>query len=75
MASTKEVEKLLLPTISDTKPYKIQWLSEEGEIMFNKQVRITFYIGKYKDEVLCNLVPMEATDILLGRPWKYDRKF
>jgi len=40
--------------------------------MVNKQVLITFTIGKYKDEVLCDVVPMEATRILLGRPWQYD---
>ena len=28
-----------------------------------------------KDEVLCDVVPMEATHILLGRPWQFDRKF
>jgi len=27
-----------------------------------------------KDEVLCDLVPMEATHILLGRPWQFDKK-
>ena len=74
VASTKVVEKVRLPTISHTKPYKLQWLSEEGEIMVNKQVLITFAIGKYIDEVLCDFVPMEATHMLLGRPWQYDRK-
>ena len=72
--STRVVEKLGLPTISHTKPYKLQWLSEEGEIMVNKQVLITFSLGKYKDEVLCDVVSMEATHILLERPWQYDRK-
>ena len=38
------------------------------DLMLNKQVLITFSIGKYKDEVLCDVVPMEATHILLGRP-------
>ena len=42
--------------------------------MVNKQVLITFAIGKYKDEVLCDVVPMEATHILLGRPCQYDRQ-
>jgi len=42
--------------------------------MVNKQVLITFAIGNYKDEVLCDVVPMEATHILLGRPWQYDRQ-
>ena len=74
VASTRVVDKLGLPTISHAKPYKLQWLSEKGEIKVNKQVLIAFSIGKYKDEVLCDVVPVEATPIVLGRPWKYDRK-
>ena len=74
VASTRVVDKLGLPTISHTKPYKLQWLSEVGEIVVNKQVLIHFSIGKYKDEVLCDVVPMEATHVLLGRPWQFDRK-
>ena len=35
VASTKVVEKLGLPTISKTKPYKLQWLSAEGESPHN----------------------------------------
>jgi len=42
--------------------------------MVTKQVLITFAIGKYKDEVLCDVMPMEATNIPLGRPWQYDRQ-
>ena len=67
VTSTRVVEKLGLQTISHTQPYKLQWLSEEGEIIVNKQVLISFSIGKYKDEVLCDVVPMKATHILLGR--------
>jgi len=74
VASTRVVEKLGLTTISHAKPYKLQWLSEKGEIVVNKQVIIAFSIGKYKDEVLCDVVPMEATHILLGRPCQFDRK-
>jgi len=67
-AKHKVVDKLGLPTISHEKPYKLQWLSEEGEIIVNKKVLIAFSIDKYKDEVLCDVIPMEATHILLGRP-------
>ena len=35
---------------------------------------ISFSVGKYKDEVLCDVVPMHATHLLLGRPWQFDRK-
>ena len=34
-----------------------------------------FQIGTYKDEILCDIIPMDVCHILLGRPWKYDRKF
>ena len=40
----------------------------------NRQVLLHFSIDKYKDEVLCDVVPMEATHVLLGRPWQFDRK-
>jgi hypothetical protein len=49
-------------------------LNDYGEIKVNKQVLISFSIGKYKDEVLCDVVPMHAGHILLGRPWQFDRK-
>ena len=65
------MDKLGLKTIPHAKLYKLSWLSEEGEIKVikvDKQVLINFSIGNYKDEVLCDLVPMEATHILLGRP-------
>jgi len=38
------------------------------------QVVVPFLIGKYVDEVLCDVVPMQASHILLGRPWQYNMK-
>ena len=38
VVSTRVVEKLTLPTISHTTPYKLQWLSTEGEIMESHQL-------------------------------------
>ena len=68
MARTTLVEKLNLPTLKHSRPYKLQWLNDCGEIKVNKQVLVSFSIGKYKDEVLCDVVPMHAGHILLGRP-------
>jgi len=39
----------------------------------DKQVEVCFKIGKYEDVVLCDVVPMEASHLLLGRPWMFDR--
>jgi len=74
VASTRVVDKLGLKTIPHAKPYEPSWLSGEGEIKVDKQVLINFSIGNYKDKVLCDLVPMEATHISLGRSWQFDRK-
>ena len=72
--STRLVSKLNLTIIPHPKPYKLQWLNEQGKMIVNQQVKVSFSIGTYKDEVNCDIVPMEAGHILLGRPSQFDRK-
>jgi len=43
-------------------------------MIVNQQVKVPFSIRTYKDEVYCDIVPMKVGHILLGRPWKFDRK-
>ncbi|XP_031376072.1 uncharacterized protein LOC116191936, partial [Punica granatum] len=74
VASATMVEKLRLPMVKHPRPYKLQWLNDSGEIRVNKQVLVAFRIGKYEDEVLCDVVPMQAGHLLLGRPWQFDRR-
>ena len=66
--STRLVEKLNLQVVPHPKLYKLQWINEDGELSVDKQVKVEFSIGNYKDNVLCDVVPMEACHILLGRP-------
>lgn len=74
IVSSRLILKLNLVTKEHPQPYKLQWLSEVGEIVVNKQVEISFSIGKYNDSVLCDVAPMEASHVLLGRPWQFDKK-
>lgn len=74
VASTLLVDKLGLETTRHPRQYKLQWLNDCGEVKVTKQILINFRIGKYEDEVLCDVVPMQAGHILLGRPWQFDRK-
>ncbi|XP_010523241.1 PREDICTED: uncharacterized protein LOC104801624 [Tarenaya hassleriana] len=68
------VKKLGLTTEKHPHPYKLQWLNNSGEIKVTERVKIPFSIGRYQDEVLCDIVPMQAGHILLGRPWQFDRE-
>ena len=31
-------------------------------------------IGRYQDEIVCDVLPMDSSHILLGRPWQYDKR-
>ena len=73
-ASVIMVEKLRMPTIKHPRPYKLQWLNVNGAIKVDEQVLISFSIGKYKDEVLCDVVPMQAGHMVLGQPWQDERQ-
>ncbi|XP_060211914.1 uncharacterized protein LOC132639485 [Lycium barbarum] len=66
------VDSMKFPTHKHTSPYKLQWFNECGEMRVIKQDVIKFSIGKYQDEILCDVVPMQDFHLLLGRPWKFD---
>ncbi|XP_047251293.1 uncharacterized protein LOC124886550 [Capsicum annuum] len=73
IVSVAMVNFLKLPTTLHTSPYKLQWLNECGELKVMRQCVIRFKVGNYHDEVLCDVIPMQACHLLLGRPWQYDR--
>ncbi|KAF7827075.1 receptor-like protein 7 [Senna tora] len=74
VASTTLIDKLRLKCEKHLAPYRLQWLNDSGEVKVTKQVVIAFSIGKYEDEVICDVVPMQASHLLFGRPWKFDRR-
>ena len=75
VVATEMVKKLKLKTEQHPQPYKLSWLKKGNEIEVNTRCLISFSIGnKYKDEVWCDVVPMDACHLLLGRPWQYDRR-
>jgi hypothetical protein len=73
LVSTEMVEKLELKTTGHPKPYKVSWLQKGHQVMITKQCLVEIKIGGYKDEILCDVIPMDVCHILLGRPWQFDR--
>jgi hypothetical protein len=72
LASSDMVEKLALSTKPHPHPYHIPWLNNSGKAKVMRLVHINFAIGSYHDVVECDVVPMQACHILLGRPWQFD---
>ena len=69
------VEKLGLETVAHPQPYKLSWLIKGSELKVSKRCLVQFSIGRrYEDEVWCDVIPMDARHILLGRPWQFDRR-
>ncbi|KAF8100832.1 hypothetical protein N665_0215s0009 [Sinapis alba] len=46
------VVKLGLKVQKHPKPYRLQWLNEEGEMRVSNQVMVPLSIGRYEDEIL-----------------------
>ncbi|KAK1664352.1 hypothetical protein QYE76_052511 [Lolium multiflorum] len=74
LASVDMVEKLSLPTRQRTHPYYIQWFESSRKLKVTRTTRVHFTIGTYSDFVDCDVVPMQACSLLLGRPWQFDRE-
>ena len=50
-------------------PYTIGWTKEVDGIQMEECCMIIFSIGKYCDEVYCDIVDMGACNLLFWRPW------
>ena len=68
VASIKLVSKLKLATIEHPRPYTLQWLKKANEVIVSKQALVAFSIREYKDEIICDVLSMDACHLLLGKP-------
>jgi hypothetical protein len=68
------VEKLALPARQRPHPYYIQWFESSRKLKVTRTAHVHFTIGTYSDFVDCDVVPMQACSLLLGRPRQFDRE-
>lgn len=68
------VEKFQLRRLPHVSPYNTAWLNKGQHVLVDEQTYVEFEIGDYKDKVFCNILPMDACHLLLGRPRQCDVK-
>eukprot|EP00253_Pinus_taeda_P016851 PITA_16851 len=73
LEAVEMVEKLGLKKLKHPTPYKVSWLQKGHQLLVDEQCEVEFQISKYKDKILCDVMPMDVCHLLLGRPWQFDR--
>lgn len=71
LISSEVIKQLKLPTTPHPQPYNIGWLSQGRDICVSQQCHLPYSIKPFKDEVLCDVAPLEVCDVLLGQPYMW----
>lgn len=64
------MEQIRLSSIKHPHPYGPQWLEDGSKIVVHHQFLVKFSVGNYVDERICDVVPINACYILVGRLWQ-----
>ena len=69
---SKDVVKLLnLKVELHPNPFRVAWVNDHT-LPITQRCLVYIQMGVYKDEIYCNMLPMDVANVLLGRPWLYD---
>jgi hypothetical protein len=60
-----------LSTTPHPQPYNIGWLWQGLDLCVSQQCRLSYGIQPFKDEVLCDVSPLDVCDVLLGQPYMW----
>jgi hypothetical protein len=69
LISDKVFKRLAMPTTSHPQHYTIGWLCQGRDIHVSQQCSQSYDIKPFKDEVLCDVSPLEVCNVLLGQPY------
>jgi hypothetical protein len=73
LISVEAIKRLALPTMPHPQPYTIGWLCQGSNLCVSQQCRMSYDIKPFKDEVLCDVSPLEVCYVLLGQPYLWKR--
>ena len=72
LISAEVIKKSDLPTTPHPHPYTFGWLFQGRDLCVSQLCHLPYNIKPFKDEVFCDIGPLEVCDVLLGKPylWK-----
>jgi hypothetical protein len=71
LISVEVVKQLGLSTTPHPQPYNIGWLCQGRDLRVSQQCQLSYGIQPFKDEVLCDVAPLDVCDVLLGQPYMW----
>jgi hypothetical protein len=69
LISAEVIKQLGLSTTPHPQPYNIGWLHHGQDLCVSQQCQLSYDIQPFKDEVLCDVSPLDVCDVLLGQPY------
>ena len=69
---SKDVVKLLnLKVEPHPNPFRVAWVNDHT-FLITQRCLVSIQMGDYKDEIYCEVLPMDVAHVLLGCPWFYN---
>ena len=69
---SKDAVKLLnLKVEPHPNPFSVAWVNDHT-LPIAQRCLASIQMGDYKDEIYCDVLPMDVAHVLLGRLWLYD---
>jgi hypothetical protein len=73
LISAKVIQQLVLSKTPHPQPYNIGWLRQGRDLHVSQECGLSHGIQPFKDEVLCDVSPLDVCDVLLGQPYMWKR--
>ena len=71
MVSKNAVKLLNLKVEPHPNPFREAWVNDHT-LPVTQRYLVSIQMGDYKDEIYCDVLPMDVAHVLLGRPWLCD---
>jgi hypothetical protein len=73
LISVEVIKQLEFSTTPHPQPYNIGWLHQVRHLCVIQQFRLSYDTQPFKDEVVCDVAPLDFCDVVLGQPymWKH----